>query len=563
MYKYSSGFGACGTFALELSKDKNISLRKACKIASERFGHHVESIRTAARNLSSVKTKIHGNQLFTIDEEMAIVSLVSAFSRKKTPLQPKEIIDIVKRRFKKQDSWNGCQWFAGFKKRWKKQIKIRTVSPIQPERLSQSTREDVDRFTEQMDWVNEKYSFQGKYIINADESRADSPYYQRFKAIFENGAQKCDSVFPHKDSLYTVLPFCGSDGTIWLVLLVYKGSERADGYIYMDNVPISRRQPKTRGSFSIFYAVTDTGFMKDDLWNHVCHLLISILKPQLNGAHALLIIDNCSVHTAEDTLFDLHENNIVTIFLPPHTTHWSQPLDNGCFAPLRVLAKKFHRQKLLGPITSGKVPNNIVGEIITESIRYASTKKVISSSFVNTALVPWNKKLFMEKFEISMGNLAPNAPSEQQQQIDRLTSCALSMIKEHSNDTNGQTSRVRRVKKMNQCYSPEKMYNEDQELMTTITERKRKRKEIEEKIKEIRKERKEMKKKADEEALEKLNELVYRGCKGKCGKTCRNGSSWFKCELCGIFYVCAQCQKKPNLVSYHQEVYINDSNDND
>ena len=48
----------------------------------------------------------------------------------------------------------------------------------------------------------------------------------------------------------------------------------------------------------------------------------------------LLIYDGHGSHTTLDWITLARANNIILYCLPPHTTHWLQPLDVGCFGPL-------------------------------------------------------------------------------------------------------------------------------------------------------------------------------------------------------------------------------------
>jgi hypothetical protein len=53
------------------------------------------------------------------------------------------------------------------------------------------------------------------------------------------------------------------------------------------------------------------------------------------GVYRLLILDGHSSHATLE--FDQYctANNIITLCMPPHTSHLLQPLDVGCFAPLK------------------------------------------------------------------------------------------------------------------------------------------------------------------------------------------------------------------------------------
>jgi hypothetical protein len=82
-------------------------------------------------------------------------------------------------------------------------------------------------------------------------------------------------------------------------------------------------------------AVSDNGWTTDELgveWNkHFNRCTAS----RTSGAYRLLILDGHGSHVTPE--FDQYcaENHIVTLCMPPHTSHLLQPLDVGCFSSLK------------------------------------------------------------------------------------------------------------------------------------------------------------------------------------------------------------------------------------
>lgn len=59
-------------------------------------------------------------------------------------------------------------------------------------------------------------------------------------------------------------------------------------------------------------------------------------RPRRTGGYRLLIIDGHESHHSVDFEFFCKEKNIVTLCMPPHSSHLLQPLDIGCFSPLKT-----------------------------------------------------------------------------------------------------------------------------------------------------------------------------------------------------------------------------------
>ena len=54
---------------------------------------------------------------------------------------------------------------------------------------------------------------------------------------------------------------------------------------------------------------------------------------------AVLILDSCSCHTNEQYRTLLESKNITMLFLVPHASHLTQPLDLGIFGRVKVLLR--------------------------------------------------------------------------------------------------------------------------------------------------------------------------------------------------------------------------------
>jgi hypothetical protein len=58
-------------------------------------------------------------------------------------------------------------------------------------------------------------------------------------------------------------------------------------------------------------------------------------RPRTVGSYRLLILDGHESHHSVDFEIYCKENNIVTLCMPAHSSHILQPLDIGCFSPLK------------------------------------------------------------------------------------------------------------------------------------------------------------------------------------------------------------------------------------
>ena len=82
-------------------------------------------------------------------------------------------------------------------------------------------------------------------------------------------------------------------------------------------------------------AVSDNGWTTDELSVEWVKHFNRYTAPRTHGVYRLLILDGHSSHATPK--FDQYctENKIITLCMPAHTSHLLQPLDVGCFSPLK------------------------------------------------------------------------------------------------------------------------------------------------------------------------------------------------------------------------------------
>ena len=65
-------------------------------------------------------------------------------------------------------------------------------------------------------------------------------------------------------------------------------------------------------------------------------LVEHFLEHAVSRRPLLLLLDGHSTHYQPDVIRLARENGVIMLCLPPHTTHETQPLDCGVFAPLKA-----------------------------------------------------------------------------------------------------------------------------------------------------------------------------------------------------------------------------------
>jgi DDE superfamily endonuclease/Tc5 transposase DNA-binding domain len=158
-------------------------------------------------------------------------------------------------------------------------------------------------------------------------------------------------------------------------------------------------------------AVSDSGYTNDEISYETIKHIDRFTKPRMKGKYRLLLLDNHECHLSLDFLEYCEDANIIPFGLPPHTTHFLQPLDVGCFQP----NKHYHRQAVNQATRMGNRDYSRVDFFADiEGIRNQTFKELtIKSAFKKTGIWPFNPEIVLQKlkeFEPPQRTPTPETP---------------------------------------------------------------------------------------------------------------------------------------------------------
>jgi hypothetical protein len=143
-------------------------------------------------------------------------------------------------------------------------------------------------------------------------------------------------------------------------------------------------------------ALSDKGWTDDSLglaW--LTDVFEKHTKDRIKGVYRLLILDGYGSYSTPE--FDLFckEHSIITLCMPPHSSHLLQPLDISCFAVL----KRFYGQQIEEYMRNGL--NHIdKADFLTAYImarNESMTTNTVRSGFLATGLVPFDPERVLLK----------------------------------------------------------------------------------------------------------------------------------------------------------------------
>jgi hypothetical protein len=128
-------------------------------------------------------------------------------------------------------------------------------------------------------------------------------------------------------------------------------------------------------------------------------------KARTVGLWRLLILDSHESHVSPQ--FDKYckDSKILCYYLPPHSSHITQPLDVGCFSPL----KKYYGDELSRLTRFGRVhiTKHDFLEAFLPAFKRAFIEKNIKSAFRATGLVPWDPQRVISQLDVHLRTPTP------------------------------------------------------------------------------------------------------------------------------------------------------------
>jgi DDE superfamily endonuclease/helix-turn-helix, Psq domain len=127
--------------------------------------------------------------------------------------------------------------------------------------------------------------------------------------------------------------------------------------------------------------------------------------PRTKGKYRLLILDGHESHHSTEFERYCQQNNIITLCMPPHSSHLLQPLDVGCFGPLK---QAYGRQiEHLMRMHINHVSKLEFLCAFREAFFASMTEKNIRGGFTGAGLVPFDPERVLSKLDVRLHTPTP------------------------------------------------------------------------------------------------------------------------------------------------------------
>ena len=307
-------------------------------------------------------------------EEDELVQFLIGCAEIGYPKSRKQVLALVKRLLVKKGITAAVTsgWWESFCSRHPN-LTLRAPAPLSKARAAASDPTALDRYFDLLEDVLEKNDLLGEacQIFNMDETGMplDAPHV---KIVAQKGDRN------------PIAPSSGDKTQVTVVACVSASGSFIPPMVILDRKTLPARF--TVGEVpGTAYGMSAKGWIDQDLFNgwFTGHFLkhVPFVRP------ILLLLDGHSSHYCPDTVRLAAKERVIIFALPPNTTHLTQPLDKGCFGPLKEYWKEeCHNYMSSNP---GMVVNRFVfSKLLSRAWNKAMSIKNIMGGFKVCGIYP-------------------------------------------------------------------------------------------------------------------------------------------------------------------------------
>lgn len=197
-----------------------------------------------------------------------------------------------------------------------------------------------------------------------------------------------------------------ADGTSIPPMVIFEGKVHISNW-YIETLPTDW-----------VIGVSEKGWTNDELgllW--LTNVFEKHTKDRTKGVYRLLILDGHGSHSTPEFDMFCAEHSIITLCMPPHSSHLLQPLDVSCFAALKRSYGKQIENYMRAGLNHIDKPDFLAAYIIAR--RESITTDTIRNGFAGTGIAPYDPERVLSKLNTQLRTPTPppTLATEQQQWV--------------------------------------------------------------------------------------------------------------------------------------------------
>jgi hypothetical protein len=374
-----------------LQNDKNLSVSAAAKIYNV---NRMTLARRRAGKPARCNTTPNSRKL-TQSEEKAIVQYVIELIARAFPPRLRGVEDMANQLLRVRDTPPvGKLWAHNFVKR-QPEIRTRFTRRYDYQRAKCEDPKVIREWFTLVRNMMAKYGIVDDDVYNFDETGfMMGIIFAGMVVTTSDGRGKAKLAQPGNREWATVIQGVNALGWAIPPFIILAAQYHLANWYRECNLPTTWR-----------IATTDNGWTTNavglDWIKHFDHHT----APRTKGKYRLLILDGHESH--HSTEFELYckQNNIITLCMPAHSSHKLQPLDVGCFGPLKQAYGRLIEELMRAHINHVSKLEFLCA--FREAFFASMTEKNIQGGFAGAGLVPYDPERVISKLDVKLRTPTP------------------------------------------------------------------------------------------------------------------------------------------------------------
>jgi hypothetical protein len=374
-----------------IRQNPKLSIRHIAKIYqvdNRRLGERLRGI-PPRRDISANSRKL-------IDlEESVLSNYILELDSKGFPPRLCIVEDMANRLIELRDGKRvGPRWAANFVRRHP-ELRTRFQRKYDYQRAKCEDPNVIRGWFELIKHTIAKYAIQESDIYNFDETGFMMGVISTGMVVTSSdGRKQAKKTQPGNREWVTVIQAVSSVGYAVPPFLVMAGKNHLESWYDEVDFP-----PQWRAG------VTSNGWTTNEMGMEWVRHFEEFTVPRKVGVYRLLVLDGHESHHSVEFEEYCKERNIITLCMPPHSSHLLQPLDVSCFSPLKKAygrqIEELMRQQIIHITKEDFIP------AFRAAFQASLTKSNIQGGFRGAGLVPFDPERVISTLDLKLRTPTP------------------------------------------------------------------------------------------------------------------------------------------------------------
>jgi hypothetical protein len=366
------------------------------------FGVNYTTLSRRLRGQQSRRVVAQRRQLLSIDQEERIVQWILELEATGNAVNHAQLQAMVLLicRVSGGPTRLGRHWIYRFIRRHP-EIATKIGRKIDHQRVQAVTPDVVQAFFTQIETAVSDYGVKVRNIWNMDETGTALGVCTNQTVLGSTSTKSTYVQRPENREWASTIEAISAGGRKVRSTTIFKAKSVQTTWFMPDDIP------------DALYTTSKKGWTSNEIG---LRWLDQVFLPESddNGEYRILILDGHGSHATIEFMWKCHQNRVLLIYLPAHSSHVLQPLDLTCFSPLK---SSYRRQiaELASLEDSAPIKKIRFVQYYAKAREEGLTERNIRSGFAAAGIVPFNPNKVLSSHQVQRTIQPPRTPSNTRQ----------------------------------------------------------------------------------------------------------------------------------------------------